>query len=105
MIFAQPAFWARYRGAVDPAIPNSTTYTYQLIYTIVGNAPQNLTFSVMGPPQLTRQRFIEIRWSPIVGLIRATVTRASANLFDSNGAEGGFLDQGQFNSSTTGVRQ
>lgn len=104
MTQVQPAFWARYRGTLDPAVPNTTIYTYQLAYTIVGGIPQLLNFSVFGPPQLTRQRFIEVNWSPIVGMIRATVTRASINLYDGPGSECGFIDQGQVTSSTTGVR-
>ena len=103
MTQVQPAFWVRYRGAVDPQIPNTTTYTYQLTYTIVGNVPVNLSYACLGPPQLNRERFIDISWSPIVGLIRVVITRNTVVMFDSLGAEGGFSDQGQFNSSTTGV--
>lgn len=99
-----PAFAVRYRGRNDPATPLNTAYNYQLTYTIVGNAPANLLYSVLGPAQLTRENYIELMWSPIVGLIKVTISRSGTTLFESAGSEGGFTDQGQYNSSTSGVR-
>lgn len=100
-----PAFWVRYRGTVDPQIPNTTSYVYTINYTIVGLAPTALGYTVLGPPQLNKQRFMEINWSPIVGLIAVTVTRGGINIFQSSGAEQGFRDEGQFLSATTGALQ
>ena len=105
MTQVQPAFWCKYRGPVDPQIPNTTAYNYTFTYTIVGNAPQNLSYGVLGPPQLTKQRYVEIKWSPIVGLVAVTVVRGGTNIFQSTGAEQGFRDEGQFISATTGVMQ
>lgn len=104
MTQVQPAFWVRYRGRNDPQAPgNNTAYNYVLSYTIVGNAPVNLAYSCLGPPQLNRENFIEVKWVPIVGLIQVTITRNTVTLFQSNGSECGFTDQGQFNSATSGV--
>lgn len=100
------ALVARYRGRVDPALmPLNTAYNYTGSFTIVGQAPVNISFGVLGPPQLTRENYIELVWPYVPGLIRVTVNRGVTNIFDSNGAELGFKDQGQLISSTTGVQQ
>lgn len=106
-MISQPiAMAVRYRGSVDPAnMPLMTAYNYTGSFTIVGQAPVNRLFGALGPPQLTRERYMEIVWPYVPGLIRVTVSRGVTNVYDGNGAEGGFLDQGQSISSTTGVRQ
>lgn len=100
-----PGFAARYRGRVDPSVPLNTAYNYQFTYTIVGQAPTNLAYGVLGPPQLTKENYIELYWTPIVGLIQVTINRAGNIIFQSPGSECGCMDQGQLTSSTTGVRQ
>lgn len=104
MTQVQPAFWANYRGRNDPQLPPQIAYTYTFAYTIVGQAPVNLSYTVQGPPQLTRENYVELKWTPIVGLLAVTISRGGTNLFQSNGAEQGCVDQGQIISSTTGVQ-
>lgn len=99
-----PAFWVKYRGEVDPQKPSLTTaYNYSFTYTIVGNAPANLLYGCLGPPQLTKRDYIEVNWTPILGLVQVTVSRNTIGIFQSNGASQGFRDEGQIISSTGGV--
>lgn len=105
MTQVQPAFWVRYRGDLDPQIPNNVTYTYAVTaYTNGTNVVLlSRSFSAQGPPQLTKQRYMEISWSPMVGMNRITISRNGTPYFASNGAEGGFRDEGQFTTFTGGV--
>lgn len=99
-----PAFWVRYRGEVDPQKPFNTTYNYAV--TLL--APNNVillsgTRTVIGPPQLTKQNFIEINWTVPPGLVRVLMTRGGNAIWQSNGASGGFRDEGQYIVNNGGV--
>lgn len=107
MTQVQPAFWAKYRGEVDPQRPNITPYAYTAtMYT--KNNPEVQLFSgeytVYGPPQLNKRDYIEVRWSPAVGLTRIVITRNSVDFYQTNGAEQGFRDEGQYNVVNGGVQ-
>ena len=73
------AFWARYRGGVDPQRNDlSTTYTYTAYFYGPNDLffSPSLSFSVLGPPQLTKERYIELRWNTPPGLVGIAMTLA-----------------------------
>ena len=110
MTYQAPAFWAKYRGRADPAVPLTTPYTYNSWFYLGAPYPTGVeivgpAFTVMGPPQLTKENYIEIRWAVIPALImvRITLNDPGTLFWDSNGAEGGFRDEGRFHSMIGGV--
>lgn len=105
MIYAAPAFWAKYRGEVDPQRPNVTPYLYQATFYTTPPFTQLYTasFTVYGPPQLNKRDYVEIRWSPMVGLINVDITRNGLDWWRTNGAEQGTRDEGQYNVINGGV--
>ena len=105
------AFWAKYRGPVDPQRNDfMTAYNYQAIFTGPnGLALQTISFGVLGPPQLTKERYIELRWNTPPGLMKIHINKNSptaiTNYYQYNGAEGGTRDEGRYNILGTGVLQ
>ena len=110
-----PAFWAKYRGTVDPNRPDLTTeYVYKAYFWYGTKAVQfqtatfdyTLTFTVLGPPQLTKERFIELKWTVPPGLVAIQIDIAGdTRYYSSNAAEGGTRDEGRYNILGTGVLQ
>lgn len=97
MITVAPAFWVRYRGVVDPNRPFATNY----VYAVTLLAPNNVVLlsasrTVVGPPQLNKNNFMEINWTVPPGLTRVIMNRGGNAIWQSNGASGGFRDEGQF---------
>lgn len=115
MIYNAPAFWARYRGEVDPQRPNTTEYRYTAYFFLSSGGtldPNGLNwadfspivFTVLGPPQLSKKDYVEIRWTYVPGLIRIIIANPIGLWFyTSNGAEQGFRDEGQYNFINGGV--
>ena len=104
MIEGAPGFWVRYRGISDPQIPNNTTYTY----TIGMTAPKgvvllNATVTILGPSQLTKQNYMDVRWSYTPGLVQVSIAKNSVAFYRTNGAEQGFRDEGQYSAINGGV--
>ena len=99
-----PAFWVRYRGTVDSQRPNATPYVYAVTALTATNAVLLAqTITVLGPPQLNKQNFMEINWSPMVGLTQIVISRNSAQFYRTNGSSNGFRDEGQFIQVNGGV--
>lgn len=112
MIYNMPAFWAKYRGVVDPQMPFGTVYTYTAFFyhanQPVGGSTfaYNLAYSVLGPPQLTKANYIELRWTVPPGVIGIMIEFPPANpafYYMSNAAESGTRDEGRFNILGSGV--
>ena len=117
-----PAFWAKYRGSVDPQIPNDTEYIYRAWFWYSTGGPPEfgevptvgygpLEFTVLGPPQLTKERYIELNWTVPPGVIAIQInlespfTDPDARYYTSNAAEGGTRDEGRYNILGSGVLQ
>lgn len=106
-----PAFWVRYRGVVDPQRPNDTTYTYvaSLYYNLAVPDPATVvTFNVLGPPQLSKHNYMEIRWTIPPGVILISINKVEPTVatpwYQTNAAEQGTRDEGQFNIVNGGVQ-
>ena len=105
MTQAAPAFWAKYRGPIDPQRDDlSTSYTYDASFFYANSAPAyQLSFTVLGPPQLTKERFIELNWTIPPGVIGISIDFGGNFYYSSNAAEQGTRDEGRFNVLGSGV--
>lgn len=104
MIQAAPAFWVRFRGKLDETTPMTTNYSYAATFL----APNNVvllsaTRVVQGPPQLTKDGYMEVNWTIPPGLVRVLMTRGGNPIFQSNGSSSGFRDEGQYLVNNGGV--
>lgn len=99
-----PAFWVVYRGNNDPQIPLATTYVYTAnFYLATGVQLYSATFTILGPTQLTKRDYMDVRWTPMIGLTRVSIALNSAQYYDSEGSSQGFRDEGQYSKTSGGV--
>lgn len=103
-----PKFWGRFRGVVDPQRPFSTTYNYTASFYYNGQSPTaptfgSINFSILGPPQLSKRNFMEIRWEYLPGMTQVIIVRNGISYYQSNAAEQGFRDEDQYNVINGGV--
>ena len=71
--------------------------------TALNNVLLARTFAVVGPPQLTKQNYMEINWSPAVGMTQIVIAKNGTTFYRTNGASQGFRDEGQYTAINGGV--
>ena len=107
-----PTFWVRYRGVVDPQRQFGINYRYvaDLFYStdLTFTNPVTITFNVLGPPQLNKRDYMELNWTIPPGIIRISISKQqptyASPFYQTNAAEQGTRDEGQYNVINGGVQ-